>query len=512
MKRTFIFLLSIFLTLSSLAQIPYQYIGVNNNRVIARGQFKADSALILPGVSVVNYKAPGMLRYDASDSSVYVYSGFNWIKVGPGAGGSSDSTIFATRYWTSTQYQPIDTYLKTGTNGLTSTGTNVKLGGTLSENTTINTNGNRFTINSGSSDPKYSFDFSSSGIYIGKTNSGNHWVSVDDNEASMYYVSGPYENTGVSVRADSVFLQKYDNFTTPKKQVFAPTTTDTSSFQILAINKTTGSLVRYTGAWPSPTDISGKLNISDTTGKFIGSGWLTTLAAKQTQLNGTGFVKASGTTITYDNSTYTPTSMLTDSLNANGVTGITLNTPNVVFSTPINFSKTGRSWSGTLALNNQSANRVFAGPTTGSAAAPTFRNLDTADFGGNFYSQVRGVAGVDSGWTDYSSTSTVTGWSSFTNKIIRYAVIGNIVHVHFFILGTSNSTTTSFTLPISISSNLIATEIEVPCRIFNNGTPALGFFRNENSTTIGAYSTITGSSWTASGTKLISGDFYYEKD
>ena len=209
---------------------------------------------------------------------------------------------------------------------------------------------------------------------------------------------------------------------------------------------------------------------------------------------------------------YLTTGTLTDSLNANGVTGITLNTPNVVFSTPINFSKTGRSWSGTLALNNQSANRVFAGPTTGSAAAPTFRNLDTADFGGNFYSQVRGVAGVDSGWTDYSSTSTVTGWSSFTNKIIRYAVIGNIVHVHFFILGTSNSTTTSFTLPISISSNLIATEIEVPCRIFNNGTPALGFFRNENSTTIGAYSTITGSSWTASGTKLISGDFYYEKD
>ena len=123
MKRTFIFLLSIFLTLSSLAQIPYQYIGVNNNRVIARGQFKADSALILPGVSVVNYKAPGMLRYDASDSSVYVYSGFNWIKVGPGAGGSSysftyplqlnagvvslDTTLWHSFQFYNTQYRPI---------------------------------------------------------------------------------------------------------------------------------------------------------------------------------------------------------------------------------------------------------------------------------------------------------------------------------------------------------------------------------------------------------------------
>ena len=242
------------------------------------------------------------------------------------------------------------------------------------------------------------------------------------------------------------------------------------------------------------TDISGKLNISDTSSML--SPYLpSNVAAATYQPIGS----------------YLTTATLTDSL-PNAVSSITLNTPNVVFTTPVTFSKTGRAWSGTLALNNQSANRVFAGPTTGSAAAPTFRNLDTADFGGNFYSQVRGVAGVDSGWTDYSSTSTVTGWSSFTNKIIRYAVIGNIVHVHFFILGTSNSTTTSFTLPISISSNLIATEIEVPCRIFNNGTPALGFFRNENSTTIGAYSTITGSSWTASGTKLISGDFYYEKD
>jgi hypothetical protein len=46
---------------------------------------------------------------------------------------------------------------------------------------------------------------------------------------------------------------------------------------------------------------------ADTSGKWIGIGWLATLAAKQNQLNGTGFIKASGTTISYDNSTYLTT-------------------------------------------------------------------------------------------------------------------------------------------------------------------------------------------------------------
>ena len=55
---------------------------------------------------------------------------------------------------------------------------------------------------------------------------------------------------------------------------------------------------------------------------------------------------------------YLTTATLTDSLNANGVTAITLNTPNVIFSTPVTFNKTGRSWSGTLALNSQSANSI----------------------------------------------------------------------------------------------------------------------------------------------------------
>lgn len=62
------------------------------------------------------------------------------------------------------------------------------------------------------------------------------------------------------------------------------------------------------------TDVSGKLNISDTVAMLnpylseVGAAGtyatISALNAKQNQLNGTGFVKASGTTITYDNNTY----------------------------------------------------------------------------------------------------------------------------------------------------------------------------------------------------------------
>ena len=63
----------------------------------------------------------------------------------------------------------------------------------------------------------------------------------------------------------------------------------------------------------------------------------------------------------------------------NKVGSITLNMPSSIFSTPINFSVTSGAASGTLSLNTQTANTVFAGPASGIAAAPTFRSLVAAD-------------------------------------------------------------------------------------------------------------------------------------
>jgi hypothetical protein len=77
---------------------------------------------------------------------------------------------------------------------------------------------------------------------------------------------------------------------------------------------------------------------------------------------------------------YTPLNV-TDSLAMlNGrISSITLNTSGAIHTNPITFSRVGGAWSGTMSLSTQTANRVFAGPTTGSAATPTFRALVDAD-------------------------------------------------------------------------------------------------------------------------------------
>ena len=50
-------------------------------------------------------------------------------------------------------------------------------------------------------------------------------------------------------------------------------------------------------------------------------------------------------------------------------------------------------------------------------------------------------------WADYSETSTLVGWSSTAAKLIRYKKIGKTVFVNFWIDGTSDSATTTFTVP-----------------------------------------------------------------
>lgn len=111
-------------------------------------------------------------------------------------------------------------------------------------------------------------------------------------------------------------------------------------------------------------------------------------------------------------------------------------------------------------------------------------------------------------WVDYSATSTVVGWSSFTTKQIRYRVIGKQVFVHYNLSGVSNSTSTTFTLP----NNSLYTE-----RVFgastDNGTligaGIIVISANSNSIILGANQTAAGN-WTSSGTKTTIGQFFYE--
>ena len=118
---------------------------------------------------------------------------------------------------------------------------------------------------------------------------------------------------------------------------------------------------------------------------------------------------------------------------------------------------------------------------------------------------------INTPWIDFSEQSTIVGWGSYTAKQIRYKQIGSIVFVQYRIEGTSNSTATSFTLPI-IS--------KIPVNVFltygaDNGVVQIALGANSgsiNSITFQRYTSISTATvtWTASGNKQIVGQFFYE--
>jgi fibronectin-binding autotransporter adhesin len=188
------------------------------------------------------------------------------------------------------------------------------------------------------------------------------------------------------------------------------------------------------------TSFANKASLSDITftnllGDYTDNNDLSVaINAKQNALNGTGFVKANGGSITYDNSTYltsisgiaatgaldgqypnptlrntsvtgqlltgfnvsAPTGNVTgantilsaiETLNANvenviatsgTISSISFSLPNSVFTfTPGPFTSGAASLSGTF--NNQAQNSFFAAPASGGAGTPTFRAIEAGD-------------------------------------------------------------------------------------------------------------------------------------
>ena len=116
---------------------------------------------------------------------------------------------------------------------------------------------------------------------------------------------------------------------------------------------TSGTDINITGTNPVTTSGTITLNIptasSANRGVLSAADW-TTFNNKQSQLNGTGFVKANGTTITYDNSTYLTSASTLSASNLSGTipTGVLGNSTMHVGTTAI-------------ALNRASANQALTG-------------------------------------------------------------------------------------------------------------------------------------------------------
>jgi hypothetical protein len=112
-------------------------------------------------------------------------------------------------------------------------------------------------------------------------------------------------------------------------------------------------------------------------------------------------------------------------------------------------------------------------------------------------------------WTDYSTTSTIVGWTTFTTKELMYCVIGRMVFVYVYLAGTSNSTLTSFSLPATIDSTNVLWTVALGGT--DNGTAlvAPAGAKPTSVTVVSVYKDFYSAAWTNSGTKIINGQFWY---
>lgn len=115
-------------------------------------------------------------------------------------------------------------------------------------------------------------------------------------------------------------------------------------------------------------------------------------------------------------------------------------------------------------------------------------------------------------WQDYSGTSTITGWTTYTTKKIYYKRLGKQIWVTFNIAGTSNATSVSFTLPYA-SDNVSLIYGGAMVTVQDNGTTkttACAAKLAANASTVNCYTDMSTGSWTNSGTKQVAGTFVYE--
>ena len=119
-------------------------------------------------------------------------------------------------------------------------------------------------------------------------------------------------------------------------------------------------------------------------------------------------------------------------------------------------------------------------------------------------------------WTDYYLSSSVVGWSSLTanRRLILTKKVGDIVFVQFHLEGTSNSVSVTFTLPYGSAATAYPdAAVFMSGFSYDNGavtsTPGRCQFP-QSSTTVTCYKDSTNAAWTASGTKIVAGQFFYQ--
>jgi len=111
-------------------------------------------------------------------------------------------------------------------------------------------------------------------------------------------------------------------------------------------------------------------------------------------------------------------------------------------------------------------------------------------------------------WKDYFATSTIVGWQAGQTGSIYTKKIGKTVFVSYAILGTSDSATTTFTLPYTGATGNV---YDLGMAWDNGGPYAVGkILLPAGDAVVTLNKDVTGAAFTNSGTKYVFGNFFYE--
>lgn len=154
------------------------------------------------------------------------------------------------------------------------------------------------------------------------------------------------------------------------------------------------------------------------------------------------------------------------------------------------------------------ASSSFSTDTTVTITGGTDYTLANASITDNYYSYAANPQGYP-GWFNY--TPTATGFSSSSN-LGAFSVTGRTVTYVYFIDGTSNATTLTFSIPIALQSPLSSFNINLSMSRDNGvqkTSPGRIVTGTAGSTSVTANLDITNSPWTSSGNKRCEGTLIY---
>ena len=151
---------------------------------------------------------------------------------------------------------------------------------------------------------------------------------------------------------------------------------------------------------------------------------------------------------------------------------------------------------------------VSGAPTEGTSNYALFVDDGVSRFDGDLYTTA---------YTDYYASSTIVGWSSLTagRRFILTKRIGKMVFVWFHLEGTSNGTRCSFTLPVTSTATGYGGIFGGPLSFTYDNTaavaiPGIAQLPTNSATCTCNLTNTAADGWTASGSKIISGNFVYE--